>query len=137
MLAGAIYAGTWKGNSRCGVGRQVWKDGTVYEGEWKDNLPHGRGRFALANGDEYIGEWSAGLASGIGIFRSHNGTKYEGLWAGHTQVSDDKNTFGKGPMAKAGAVSYTPTLPTWRRRDFGSSGRSAETAVSSSERAMQ
>lgn len=35
---GIVYNGSWKNNKKCGLGREIWKNGSKYEGDFVDGV---------------------------------------------------------------------------------------------------
>jgi hypothetical protein len=50
-----IYEGDFRENSRHGLGKYTFPDGSSYFGDWMNNLPSGRGIFEWADGSMYEG----------------------------------------------------------------------------------
>lgn len=66
------YDGNWENDTRCGQGRNIYKDGSVYEGEWFQNVRNGYGRMIWPWLDlEYRGNWLKGQRLDKTGFRSY------------------------------------------------------------------
>ncbi len=90
---------------RCGLGVQLWRDGSFYEGAFLLNKPHGRGILIHAQHnytgsgegcDVYEGDWVDGKAHGYGEYCNASGTTYKGGWVADRQHGEGLETWPDG-----------------------------------------
>ena len=68
------------GDTREGVGRRIFHDGSIYEGEWSDNKQNGWGRVILDDGELYEGYFKDGWRKGMGKCTHPDGRIEQGYW---------------------------------------------------------
>ena len=65
----SIYTGEWLGDSRSGIGRNLWPTGDVYEGYWENDMQEGFGRNLWTDGSSFIGQYSRNIKDGVGEYK--------------------------------------------------------------------
>lgn len=65
-----VYEGDFRENSRYGIGKYTFADGSFYFGDWMNNVPSGRGTFQWLDGSTYEGMWKDGKRHGQGKLSS-------------------------------------------------------------------
>eukprot|EP00606_Chrysophyceae_sp_TOSAG23-5_P000211 GSChrysophyteH2.ASY1.ANO1.1439.1 assembled CDS len=130
---GTVYSGDWFRNTREGVGKISYLDGSYYRGEFVEEKMHGQGVYVGADGSQYQGEWCLNMRQGIGTLLSADGSIFhgdfsknmkhghgkmqyadgnifEGFWEGNVmrgQEQTGKYTLAIGPTTRGGPEEVT------------------------------
>jgi hypothetical protein len=64
--------GVYKGYSKHGWGREIFKNKYEYNGEWKNDASEGFGNITYKSGNSYEGEWKLNKWDGFGYYKGSN-----------------------------------------------------------------